>query len=184
MYKAGKLICFLFILVLMSCATQEPFYNPSLAGWQKVKPAATSDLIYEIFLVGDSRKVFENEPLMEMLYSHFSQAGENSTVVFLGDNVQPGGLPDSTDRHWEVARKSIDAHMDLLADFKGEIFFIPGNHDWDKGGRDGLENVKNQRKYIEKSLDQKNVFLPKKGRPGPEEIHLTDDIVLIIFESQ
>ncbi|KKL57329.1 hypothetical protein LCGC14_2236500, partial [marine sediment metagenome] len=30
----------------------------------------------------------------------------------------------------------------------------------------------------------KDVFLPKKGRPGPVEIHLTNDIVLIIFDSQ
>jgi len=177
-------ISFLIVLLLASCATEEPFYNASVSDWKEATADASSDLIYEVFLVGDSRKAYENKSLMEMLSSHFRLSGKNSTVVFLGDNVQPGGLPDSTDRHWEVAKQSLDAHMDLLGDFKGEVFFIPGNHDWAKGGRDGLEHVKNQRKYIEKSLDKKDVFLPKKGRPGPKEIHLTDDIVLIIFDSQ
>ncbi len=184
MTKSGKFICLLIGMVLVSCATQEPFYNESARDWQNAVPDTDSELVYEVFLVGDSRKAYENESLMELLNSQISQTGENSAVVFLGDNVQPGGLPDSTDRHWEVAKKSLDAHLDLLMDFKGEIFFIPGNHDWAKGGRDGLEHVKNQRKYIEKNLDKKDVFLPKKGRPGPEEIKLTKDIVLIIFDSQ
>ncbi|MCK4745555.1 MAG: hypothetical protein KAT15_00895, partial [Bacteroidales bacterium] len=46
-----------------------------------------------------------------------------------------------------------------------------------------MEYVKNQRKFIESSLDRKNVFLPKKGRPGPEEVHLTNDIVIILIDS-
>ena len=74
--------------------------------------------------------------------------------------------------------------MDILKKYKGEIIFVPGNHDWARGGKEGLEYVKNQRKYIENSLDRKDVFLPKKGRPGPEEIKLTDDIVMIVFDSQ
>jgi hypothetical protein len=172
------------MLFLVSCATEKPFYNESVGNWQNGKPEAASDLMYEVYLIGDSRRAFENELLMSMMKAHLNRCQKNSAVVFLGDNVQPGGLPDSTHRHWDVAKKSLDAHMDLLDGFKGEIFFLPGNHDWAKGGRDGLDHVKNQRKYIEKSLDKKDVFLPRKGRPGPEEIHLSDDLVLIIYDSQ
>ena len=167
----------------MSCATQEPFYNASEGSWQEAAPDSSSDLLYEVYLIGNSRKAFENKSLVELLSSRLSMAGENSSVVFLGDNVRPGIWADSTRRKWELAKQSMDVHKDILKKFKGNIFFLPGYHDWDKGGRDGLETVKSQRKYIEKSLDKKKIFLPKKGRPGPEEIHLTDDIVLIIFDS-
>ena len=85
---------------------------------------------------------------MSLMESRLSSAGKNSALVFLGDNVQPGGLPDSTHRHWDVAEQSLEAHIHLLNDFKGEIFFIPGNHDWARGGKDGIDHIKNQRKYI------------------------------------
>jgi hypothetical protein len=184
MNKPIRLIGILIAFLLASCATEKPFYNNTVSNWNEASPSTASDLIYEVYLIGDSRRAFENEELMSLMDFHLSQAGENCTAVFLGDNVQPGGLPDSTHRNWETAQKSIEAQMNLLSDFRGKVFFIPGNHDWANGGRDGLEYVKNQRKYIEKSLDKKNVFLPKKGRPGPEEIYLTDDIVLILFDSQ
>ncbi len=52
MNKPGKLIIFLIALVLMSCATQEPFYNESVNNWQETEPDASSELVYEIFLIG------------------------------------------------------------------------------------------------------------------------------------
>ena len=184
MNNTWKIIGFLSAFILTSCATQEPFYNESVSHWQEAEPDASLDLIYEVYLIGDSRRAFEDSVLMSLMESRLSSAGKNSAVVFLGDNVQPGGLPDSTHHHWDVAQQSLETHMHLLNNFKGEIIFIPGNHDWARGGKDGLEHIKNQRKYIENNLDRKNVFLPKKGRPGPEEVHLTNDIVLIIFDSQ
>ena len=184
MNNPWKIIGFLSAFILTSCATQEPFYNDSVSHWQEAEPDASLDLIYEVYLIGDSRRAFEDSVLMSLMESRLSSAGKNSAVVFLGDNVQPGGLPDSTHHHWDVAQQSLETHMHLLNNFKGEIIFIPGNHDWARGGKDGLEHIKNQRKYIENNLDRKNVFLPKKGRPGPEEVHLTNDIVLIIFDSQ
>ena len=131
-------IIFFSALLMVSCATEAPFYNDSVRNWEESVPGGSSELVYEVFLVGDSRRAFEDTALLEMMHAQFTGAGENSAVVFLGDNVHPVGLPDSTDRHWEVARNSLDAHKDLLKDFQGEIFFIPGNHDWARGGRDGL----------------------------------------------
>jgi hypothetical protein len=178
-------LAILFITILgFSCASNNPFYNDAAQNWQEQQLDESSEIIYSVILIGDSRRAFENEPMMKLMESHLKDAGENSTVVFLGDNVQYRGLPDSTHKNWELAQKSIEAHFDLLENFEGKIFFIPGNHDWALGGRDGLNYIKNQRKYIENRLDRKDTFLPPKGRPGPVEVPLTDDIVLIIFDSQ
>ncbi|KPL16321.1 MAG: hypothetical protein AMS26_04925 [Bacteroides sp. SM23_62] len=184
----NRLLIFIYVLsitVFFSCATNKPFYNERLGNWKEEVPSTSTSTVYSVFLIGDSRRAFENEHVMKMMETHLGSAGENSAVVFLGDNVQPSGLPDdSTHRHWEVAEKSLTAQLDILKNYKGEIIYLPGNHDWDRGGKDGLEYVKNQRIYIEDYLDRKDVFLPKKGRPGPEEIKLSDDIVLIVFDSQ
>ena len=183
-----KLLRFTLLLSLpfiISCATDRPFYSEGTGTRQEGKSSSPSSTLYTVYLIGDSRRAYENERIMEMLETNLGNAGKNSAVIFLGDNVQPRGLPDdSTERHWEVALESLRAQLEVLKDYEGEIIFLPGNHDWDKGGRHGLEFVKNQRKYIEDYLDEKDVFLPKKGRPGPEEIKLTEDIVLIVFDSQ
>jgi hypothetical protein len=126
MIKPDSWIIFLSVFVVGSCAAQKPIYNETVRNWQDNKPKASSDLMYEVFLIGDSRRAYEDSSLMEMMESHLSGAGENSAVVFLGDNVQPNGLPDSTHRQWEVAQKSLDAQLILLEDFKGRSFFSPG----------------------------------------------------------
>ena len=138
---------------------------------------------YKVFLLGGSGSAYLHDSLLSILKSRLMEAGKNSAVIFLGDNVQPRGLPDSTDHAWEPAHTSLMAQLKILQDYKGEIIFIPGRDDWARGADDGLEYVKNQRKYIEENLDKKNVFQPEKGRPGPEEIHLTGDIVVIVIDS-
>ena len=184
MNKVLRFICMLSLPGIMSCASNKPFYNERVENWNEEVPSASASTSYSVFLIGDSRRAYENPYLMKMMETHLEAAGEKSAVVFLGDNVQPSGLPDSSHSNWEIAEKSLSAHLNILKDYQGEIIFLPGNHDWARGGKDGLENVKNQRKYIEDNLDRKDVFLPKKGRPGPAEVHLTDDIVLIVFDSQ
>ncbi|MCK4992187.1 MAG: metallophosphoesterase, partial [Bacteroidales bacterium] len=173
----------LLVLICGSCASYKPFYSQTAENWQEEIPPDSSTLDHSVFLIGDSRRAYTNESLLSMMETQLSGAGENSTVIFLGDNVHPNGLPDSTHRSWDVALESLMAQLKILENYKGTIIFIPGNHDWARGKKEGLEYVKNQRKYIEGYLDKSKVFLPRKGRPGPVEVHLTNDIVVIVIDS-
>ena len=58
MNKPGKLLGIISALFLMSCATQEPFYNESVSNWQDYAPGNSSELIYEVYLIGDSRRAY------------------------------------------------------------------------------------------------------------------------------
>ena len=181
--KLKNLVPYLVILLCTSCASYKPFYSNSVDRWQDDTPPDASELAYSIYLFGDSRMAFTDEQFLSLMENTLSDASENSAVIFLGDNVHPGGLPDSSDRSWDKAKMSLIAQLKILEEFEGEIVFLPGYHDWAKGRKEGLEYVRNQRKYIEGYLDQSKVFLPKNGRPGPVEVHLTDDIVLILIDS-
>ena len=175
----NKTALFVFVFFCTSCVSYQPFYNSTVSNWQEKIPADVADAAdpeYSVYLLGDSRLAFSDDSLLSLLELHLEDAGEQSAVIFLGNNVHPNGLPDSTERGWEVAQESLDAQMELLKGYEGEIIIIPGNRDWANGRQEGLEYVKNQRKYIENYLDESKVFLPKKGRPGPTEIHLTNDI--------
>jgi hypothetical protein len=105
-------------------------------------------------------------------------------VVLLGDLVYPNGLPDSLDQDYSQAKRDLTTLLKTFIDYPGKVFFLPGNHDWSRGSRQGWESVKNEEKFIEHYLNRGNVYLPDQGCPGPVEISLTDDITLIIFDSQ
>lgn len=177
------LLKFLLLFLCTSCASYKPFYNDRVGNWQADTPADNSAPVYSLYLIGDSRLAFTNDSLISMLGTQLLDAGENSAVIFLGNNVYPGGLPDSTHRNWGEARESLMVQLRMVENYPGEVIFMPGYFDWAKGQKDGLEYVKDQRKFIEKYLDKEEVFLPKKGRPGPVEVHLTDDIVVILIDS-
>ena len=180
---SNRTILYLVFILSASCATYEPFYSERVKDWQTEIPDDSAELNYSVFLVGDSRSAFTHDSFLSLLEGQLSEAGENSAVLFLGNQVYPDGLPDSTSKSWDLAQESLLPQLKMLKDYEGELVIIPGQHDWAGGKKEGLEYVKNQRKYIEDYLDQSKVFLPKKGRPGPVEVHLSNDIVLILIDS-
>jgi len=112
------------------------------------------------------------------------EAGKASSLVFLGDNIYPAGLPDDESKKYAKAEARILAQLRILEDYKGRAIFIPGNHDWAGGVKDRDEILSNQEKYIEDYLDEKDVFLPEDACPGPIEVPLADDVVMIILDTQ
>jgi len=182
-FKTGRSFVILLFLIISSCISYEPFYSGRVDGWQDEIAPNSADPDYSLFLIGDSRNAYSNDTFLTMFENQLLKAGENSAVIFLGDNVYPAGLPDSTEKSWDTAQKSLMAQLEILQNYDGQIVYIPGSRDWAQGKKEGLEYVKNQRKYIENFLDESKIFLPKKGRPGPTEVHLTDDIVVILVDS-
>lgn len=150
-----------------------------------LKFAFAQEIKYTVFLIGDAGEPeVANSPNILLLKKQLDAAGEKSAVIFLGDNIYPAGLPDKGHKQREKAEIAIEGQMDILKDYPGKIFFIPGNHDWRKGKEYGLERVKNQEAYVESYLNRGNVFLPDNGCGGPVTINLPNDIVLIIYDSQ
>ncbi len=141
---------------------------------------------YTLLLVGDA-----GEPQLKgkddnlLLLRHYLQlAGENSSVVFLGDNIYPAGLPGLGAKDRLFSESKLVAQLKALESYRGEVFFIPGNHDWDRGGRRGWEKVKIQERFVEEYLQNGNTFLPDMGCPGPVEVNLNDSITLVVIDTQ
>src|SRR5690606_1531480 len=122
------------------------------------------DLIFEILLIGDSGNIRRNMPdeAMELMKKHLSDKPE-SCVVFLGDNVYPQGLPAENHSLRKDAEAVLNKHQEALADYKGKVVFISGNHDWNKGRSDGIEYVLRQEKYIHQLFHQQALFIPESG---------------------
>jgi hypothetical protein len=169
---------FIFALILQSCATFKPQYNSATN--QESFPT-DKKVVHTFYLIGDAgngifKGVTNNSNSLENI---LNDANKNSTLLFLGDNIYPLGMPKKADLNRSDAEKKMQNQIDFASSFKGKTIFIPGNHDWYSNGVEGL---KREQEFIEKQLG-KNSFLPKNGCPI-ETIKITEDIVLIIVDSQ
>lgn len=177
---------------IWACSSTGYYVSDDQEEWREKSPSRSEELLYRLFLVGDSgaplRK--KTEPSLRLLKSKLDSAGENSAVIFLGDNIYPSGMPDSADPGRAEAERRLTEQLETMENFKGRVFVIPGNHDWEEGGR---EAVRRQEQFVEAYLDRGNTFLPDDGFPGPIEIELMDDddhpdlredIRLVILDTQ
>ena len=186
-------IIFLFFLTT-SCGTINPYYGKSYRNWESLSPPDTAKLAHTVFLIGDAGTL-DNNPVLQLMNRQMQQADSITTkgdttaasqnaVVFLGDNIYYYGLPEEDAIDREEKEKIINNQMDALHDFRGRKIFIPGNHDWRESSPGGLETLNRQEEYIENYGDSTIEMLPNLGCPGPYEIHLTDDMLLIIVDSE
>ncbi|RNC92583.1 MAG: phosphoesterase [Allomuricauda sp.] len=172
------LIC-LFLLV--GCATYAPQYQ---VPFTSSNTTSDKEVAHTFYLIGDAGKspMGAMNPTLKALKKRLDGASQNSTAIFLGDNIYPAGLPDKKESPEEylTAKNHLDAQLASLKDYQGRKIFIPGNHDWYSNGPKGLKREEN---YIEKSLDTKKVFLPQNGCPI-EEIKIGDDIVVLAIDTE
>ena len=186
MSKLFNALCVVTLITIAACSTIKPYYNKESADW-KEKPVPLSGLQYTVYLIGDAGEPSQSdqEPTFRLLETMLNNEGEQSSIIFLGDNIYPAGLPKSSDEDKrEEAEAKLNEQLDILKNYQGQVFFIPGNHDWNHWKAGGLKAVNRQENYVEEYLDKGNVFLPDDGCGDPVEIQLTDDLVLIIFDSQ
>ncbi len=146
-----------------------------------------SDISYTVYLIGDTGEplIETPDPVLQNLKARLEKENENSAIVFLGDNIYHCGLPpESTGEEHVHAKKKLTVQLDAIKNFKGEIYYVPGNHDWNDAKVGGYDYIKRQEKYIESYLDRGDVMIPDEGCPGPETKKLGKNVLLIALDSQ
>ncbi|WP_046743017.1 metallophosphoesterase [Kordia zhangzhouensis] len=179
MIQSLRFIILIFLFIIFNaCATFKAQYAEKMS----MSPfPVDKEIKHTFYLIGDAG----NSPLngkavaLQMLEKQLKEASKNSTTIFLGDNIYPAGLPKESSSKRAFAAHQLDAQTAVVRKYAGRTIFIPGNHDW---YNNGLEGLKRQEKYVEDILG-KNTFLPEDGCPL-EKIHISDDIELIIVDTQ
>lgn len=181
-YKSILTTALLTIVIFASA--QKIYYAPGNEDWELNIREDSSQLIYSVYLLGDIKNSPTANNNLRLLKHHIDKENDQSAVILLGDIIYPLGLPDSSDAGFNEAEKDLNNVLKTFETFKGELIVIPGNHDWARGRQQGLKSVNNLEDFIEQNEDRKNIFLPNLGCPGPVEVELSQDLTLIIFDSQ
>ncbi|MBD0259710.1 MAG: metallophosphoesterase, partial [Cytophagales bacterium] len=140
--------------------------------------------VYTVFLVGDAGAATPPPGTVPAsLAGQLEAAGPKASVVWLGNHAGCKGFShadDSGERETPPGMPSLAA----LKNFPGRVVIIPGNCDWDDGRRDGWRAVQRQEQSVERYLDRGNVFLPGGGCPGPVEVPLSEQVTLVVLDTQ
>ncbi|MFT4031736.1 MAG: BamA/TamA family outer membrane protein [Siphonobacter sp.] len=145
----------------------------------------TDSVKQRVILVGDAGKLINgHNPVVDAIASYYNLDDPQTTLLYLGDNVYPRGLPDENDPDYTALAQILRVQAQVGLSKRSPVLFIPGNHDWSKDHADGWEKIKRQGRWLD-SLHAPNIkMLPADGCPGPEEIHLNDRLILVIIDTQ
>ena len=177
-------ICLLVLsgFIFQSCATHHAQFGKNIKQPITALNADTSEIAHTIFLIGDAGNTTTNnvEKNFGYLKNRLKQAKKNSTLLFLGDNIYPKGLPEAIKtRDRLLAESKLTNQLQISKDFKGKTIFIPGNHDW----YSGIAGLERQAKFVTDYLADKESFLPRKSC-GIDAIDLNNNLTIITIDSQ
>jgi hypothetical protein len=150
-------------------------------------PMAPKDSIeLAIFLIGDAGgSAYDDEPVLQALaLQSDSLRPVRQFVVFLGDNVYPRGVPPVGHPDRNDAEKRVAAQVLAIRKGGAQGLLIPGNHDWDRQGRDGWNSIRRQDTLVREFGGNDVRLAPAAGCPGPEVLDLGAHVRLIALDSE
>jgi len=150
-------------------------------------PLAPLDSIeLALFLIGDGgSNAYDGEPVLgELSRQSDSLRAVKQYVVFLGDNVYPRGVPPVGSPSREDAERKIAAQVYAIRKGATQGFLVPGNHDWDRQGREGWNSIRRQDTLVRQFGGSDVRLLPHGGCPGPEVVDVGEHVRLIALDSE
>ena len=177
-------------MLFCSCTNiGETYYGYKSGVRVKFDDLPNKEKIETLYLVGDagSDELFDKKQKYqwENLRNELSEIGENSSIVFLGDNIYPKGMPKKDDPERANAEKYINAQLDILKDHDGRAYFIPGNHDWKKGKEGGRKATKRQEDYVQDYYEDKKVkWYPNDACGDPKVKKIKKDLYYVFIDTQ
>lgn len=156
-----------------------------LPGTPGAHPIAADSIETSLFLVGDGGSpAAGGEPVLIALGRELQKHPARSVVVFLGDNVYPVGIPDTSDPTYAEARRHLVAQVEAVRDAGARGYLIPGNHDWRRGREGGLEAVRRADRLADSAGAGAVTQLPDGGCPGPVVVDVRQRLRLVLLDTQ
>jgi len=173
-------LCVAVTALLTSCATKHVQYGINAVAADSISHTIDT-LSHRFYLVGDAGYASQpkSQQLLGIIKEKLQAEGKNTTLMYLGDNIYPLGMPKQGKKGRREAEESIESQAALAKEFNGKTYFIPGNHDW----YHGLDGLKEEEKFVRTFIDDKDAFLPGKGC-GIDDVEINDNITLITIDSQ
>ncbi|MGF1925986.1 MAG: metallophosphoesterase, partial [Bacteroidia bacterium] len=144
---------------------------------------AQDSVKYRVILIGDAGEMNDGQKLSLTNAAKHVIKGKTSTL-YLGDNIYPVGMAIPGFGSFQETSKILQSQFKPMRDAGSAVYFIPGNHDWDKSGPNGLAKIQAQGDYLASFNDPMLKLIPSNGCPDPVAIQLTDKLTIIAYDSE
>jgi hypothetical protein len=163
---------------LAGCTRQIPVPPP-------VPELPADQLAMSVFLIGDAGAPNpREEPVFQALRRELLASPVRRVVVFLGDNIYPRGLPAPAAADRRVAERRLLAQVEVVIGTGARGYFVPGNHDWDRSGRDGWAAAVRQERYLDSIASGVVSLHPRGGCPGPSVVDIDARLRLVLLNTE
>ncbi len=144
---------------------------------------AQDSIRYRVILIGDAGEINSHQQSVIGAAAAFVLPAK-TTVLYLGDNIYPRGMDLPGGKQEALTGQILKSQFSPMRAKNASVYFVPGNHDWDKMGPNGLAKIKAESNFLEAQGDSLLHLLPANGCPGPVAIDLTDSLTIIAFDSE
>ena len=144
---------------------------------------AQDSISKRIIFIGDAGEIDKEQQAILPAASNLILK-DRTTVIYLGDNIYPKGMGLPGSRDQQETKLILQSQYKPMRSNGASVYFIPGNHDWDWQGKNGLAKIKQQWAWLEEQSDSLLKMLPPDGCPGPSEINISDEMTIIVFDSE
>ncbi|MBA9077594.1 BamA/TamA family outer membrane protein [Rufibacter quisquiliarum] len=149
--------------------------------WAQLPSLPASSPSHTVLLAGRWSPGQSAAAPLPLLQAQLKQAGEKSSLVFIGNPFQPATLPGIAASDRKTQEAQLQQQLAYLQGYKGQIILMPGEHD--AKGR-VVQEVRNQERFIAQYLQNEKLILPENHCPGPAEVAVNEDVHLILMDTQ
>lgn len=144
---------------------------------------AQDSVVNRVIFIGDAGEInFKQETIIPLAAALVLKG--KTTVMFLGDNIYPSGMGLPGSKEELETALILRSQYEPMRAADAPVYFIPGNHDWDKMGKQGLAKIRAQGNFLDAQQDSLLQLVPKNGCPDPVEIPISDHLVIIAYDSE
>ncbi len=128
-------------------------------------------ILHRVIFIGDAGEMSEGQKAV-IQHAAGNVFNAKTSVVYLGDNIYPRGLGLPGTKSDSLGREILQSQYQPLRSKGAAVYFIPGNHDWDKSGSKGLAKIKQQWQYLDAQADSLLKMLPPWPKSNPPNLRL------------
>lgn len=144
---------------------------------------AQDSIRYRVIFIGDAGEMNpEQQKALQHAANHILTG--KTSVFYLGDNIYPHGMGLPGTKEETDGQQILQSQYLPMRAKQAPVYFVPGNHDWDRMGPKGLAKIKRQWQYLDERGDSLLKLIPANGCPDPVEINLTDSLTIIAYDSE
>ena len=175
------------IFLLSACAAKKVYIKESSKSSLAQNHLQKENIDYEIYLVGDigaDNSQVTDSDIVDLIKSQLKPNSKTQSVVFLGNNFTNDGFPDTESPDFVAVDNAITACLQKLKDNTDKVYFIPGDSEWYDGENYSNSSLMRVEDYVQSKTNDKNVFVPSNGCGEPKVVELTDDLIIVLMDSE